>query len=133
MLGSSVQWSNLMWWILHCTVDVKYVHFRKVSHFIVRGFKCYPSLLHNIYILCEKLPSWELKVNVCNIQFTVNNKYLFETNNEIHTHRRRCNNNLHLPIVNISKFNKGAYVSGVKVFNHLRQYIKALANDWKCF
>ena len=68
MLSFSIQWSNLIWWILHCTVHVKYEHFRKVSHFTVRGFKCYPSLLHNIYILCEKPPSWELKVNVSNIQ-----------------------------------------------------------------
>jgi hypothetical protein len=29
----------------------------------------------------------------------------------------------------LSKFNKGAYVSGIKVFNHLPQYIKALINN----
>jgi len=67
------------------------------------------------------------------ILYTVNNKYLFNTNNEIHKYRTRYNNNLHLPIVNLSKFNKGAYISGVEVFNHLPQYIKALANDQKCF
>lgn len=66
---SSIQWSNLISWILHCTVRVKYEHFRKVSLFSVRGFKSYPFLLHNIYILCEKPPTWELKVNVFNIQF----------------------------------------------------------------
>jgi hypothetical protein len=54
--------------------------------------------------------------------YTVNNKYLFNTNKEIHTYRTRYNNNLHLPIVNLSKFNKGAYISGIKVFNHLLQY-----------
>ena len=64
------------------------------------------------------------------ILHTVNNtsKYLFNTNNEIHKYRTRYNNNLHLPIVNLSKFNKGAYISGV-----IPQYIKALANDQKCF
>jgi len=67
------------------------------------------------------------------ILYTVNNKYLFNTNNEIHKYRTRYKNNLHLPIVNLSKFNKGAYISGVKVFNHLPQYIKALANDQKSF
>ena len=66
---SSIQWSDLIWWILHCTVHMKYGHLRKMSHFSVRGFKCYPSLLHNIYILCEKPPSWEFKGNVSNIQF----------------------------------------------------------------
>jgi len=67
------------------------------------------------------------------ILYTVNNKYLFNTNKEIHKYRKRYNNNLHLPIVNLSKFNKGAYISGVKVCNHLPQYIKALANGEKCF
>ena len=38
-------------------------------------------------------------------------------------------NNLHLPIANLSKFNKGALISGIKVFNHLPQCIKALTND----
>jgi hypothetical protein len=67
------------------------------------------------------------------ILYTVNNKHLFNTNNEIHNYKTRCNNDLHLPIANSSKFNKGAYISGVKVFNHLPQYIKALAKDQKCF
>jgi len=33
------------------------------------------------------------------ILYIVNNKYLFNTNNEIHKYRTRYNNNLHLPIV----------------------------------
>jgi hypothetical protein len=66
------------------------------------------------------------------ILYTVNNKYLFNANNEIHKYRTRYNNNLHLPIANLSKFNKGAYISGVKVFTHLPQYVKTLANDQKC-
>jgi hypothetical protein len=67
------------------------------------------------------------------ILYTVNNKNLFSTNNEIHKYRTRYNNNLHLPIANLSKFNKGAYMSGFKVFTHRPQYIKTLANDQKCF
>jgi len=34
------------------------------------------------------------------ILYTFNNKYLFNTNNEIHKYRARYNNNLHLQIVN---------------------------------
>ena len=67
------------------------------------------------------------------ILYTVNNKHLFNTNNEIHKYKTRYNNNLHLPIANLSKFNKGAYISGVKVFSHLPKYIKALTYDQKCF
>ena len=40
---------------------------------------------------------------------------------------------LHRPIANLSKFNKGAYISGIKVFNHLPQYIKTLTDDHKYF
>jgi len=51
------------------------------------------------------------------VLYTVNNKHLFDTNNEIHKHKTRNNNNnnnnLHLPIANLSKFNKGAYISGI--------------------
>jgi hypothetical protein len=65
------------------------------------------------------------------ILYAVNNKHLFNTNNEIHTYRTRYNNNLHLPIVNLSKFTKGPYISGVKAFSHLPQYTKILANDQK--
>ena len=38
-----------------------------------------------------------------------------------------------LPTVNLSKFNKGAYITGVKVFDLLPQYIKSFLNDPKCF
>jgi len=51
--------------------------------------------------------------------------------NEIHRCNTRDNNNLHLPIVSLSKFNEGAYFSGINVFNHLPEYIKNLSNQ-KC-
>jgi len=65
--------------------------------------------------------------------YTINNKHLFDTNNEIHKYKTRNNNNLHRPIANLSKFSNIAYISGIKVFNHLSQYIKALTNDHKYF
>jgi hypothetical protein len=65
--------------------------------------------------------------------FTVNNKHLFDTNNKIHKYKTRNNNNSYLPITNLSKFNKGAYISGIKFFNNFPQYIKTLINDQKCF
>ena len=47
---------------------------------------------------------------------TVDNKHLFGTNNEIHKYKIRNNNNLHLPLANLSKFNKGAYICQVQKF-----------------
>ena len=67
------------------------------------------------------------------IKYTVNNKHLYNTNNEIYKYRTRYNNNLYLPIVNLSKFNEGTYFSGINVFSHLPEYVKSLTNDWKCF
>ena len=67
------------------------------------------------------------------VLYTINNKHLFDTNNEIYKYKTRNNNNLHRPIANLAKFNKGAYISCIKVFNHLPQYIKALNNDHKYF
>jgi uncharacterized protein YpiB (UPF0302 family) len=65
--------------------------------------------------------------------FTVNNRYLFNTNNEIHKYKIRVSCNLHLPAVNVTKFHKGAYISGIEVFSLLPQSIKILANDEKSF
>jgi hypothetical protein len=45
-------------------------------------------------------------------------------NKEIYKYRTRYNNNLHLPIADLSKYNKGAYFSGIKVSDHLLEYIK---------
>jgi hypothetical protein len=47
---------------------------------------------------------------------TVSNKHLFNTNNEINKYITRYNNNLHLPIADLSKFNKRTYKASVKVF-----------------
>jgi hypothetical protein len=65
--------------------------------------------------------------------YTINNKYLFNTINEIHKYKTRSHNNLHLPVVTLTKFNKGVYISGIKISNHLPQSIKSLANDEKSF
>jgi len=40
------------------------------------------------------------------VLYAINNKHIFDTNNEIHKYKTRNNNNLHLPIANLSKFNK---------------------------
>jgi hypothetical protein len=67
------------------------------------------------------------------ILFAVQNKHLFTSNNEIHTYKTRNYLNFHLSTVNLTKFYKGPYISGTKVFNHLPQHKKILVNDMKCF
>ena len=65
--------------------------------------------------------------------FTVKNKPLFTPNNEIHKYRTRNNTNLNISNVNITKYYKGPYISGLKAFTHLPLHIKSLANDIKSF
>ena len=67
------------------------------------------------------------------ILFTVKNKPLFTPNNEIHKYKTRNNTNLHLPTVNITKYYKGPYISGLKAFSHLPRHLKSLANYIKTF
>jgi hypothetical protein len=40
---------------------------------------------------------------------------------------------LHLPIAKLTKFQKGVYYSGIKMFNNLPHNIKDLANETKLF
>jgi hypothetical protein len=65
--------------------------------------------------------------------FMINNKNVFMTNNELHEYKTRIYNNLHLPVFNLVKFDKGAYITSIKVFNHLPLSVKILVNNEKSF
>jgi hypothetical protein len=59
----------------------------------------------------------------------ITNKHTFNFNKEIHTYKTRALKNLHLLAINVTKYSKGAYIAGIKVFNHLPLSIKVLATD----
>jgi hypothetical protein len=65
--------------------------------------------------------------------FVVKNKESYTTNQEIHNITTRSNTNLHPPVCNLTVFQKGAYYSGIKLFNHLPLKIKSLPNEIKLF
>jgi hypothetical protein len=65
--------------------------------------------------------------------FVVKNKNLFATNQHFHTISTRYNSDLHLPTCNLTLYQKGAYFSGIKLFNHLPQKLKGLSVDIKVF
>jgi hypothetical protein len=48
--------------------------------------------------------------------FVINNKNLFKNNSELHEHKTRLCENLHLSTVNLAKFDRGVYITGIKVF-----------------
>jgi len=67
------------------------------------------------------------------IMFTLNNKQLFSSNNEIHNYGTRSNNLLHPPLTNLTKHKKGPYINGIKIYNHLPQHLKKLEQNLKYF
>jgi hypothetical protein len=65
--------------------------------------------------------------------FVIKNKHLFCTNNQIHSVHTRFKTNLHPPIANLTKFQKGVYCSGIKIYNNPPHNIKDLTNQITLF
>jgi len=63
----------------------------------------------------------------------VNNKHLFTKNLEVHNHNIRSTNNFHLPITNLTKYEKWANYTGIKIFYNLTIHIKCAANEIQLF
>ena len=61
--------------------------------------------------------------------FIVDNKNLFHVNSEVHSINTRQNFHLHQPQANLTLYQKGAYYSGIKVFNNLPPNIKNVSCD----
>jgi hypothetical protein len=61
------------------------------------------------------------------------NKDSFSTNYQIHNVHTRFKTDLHPPIANLTKFQKGVFYSGIKIFNNLPHNTKDLANETKLF
>jgi len=67
------------------------------------------------------------------LMFVVKNNKLFTTNQEFHNINTRCNTNLHLPLCNLAIFQKGAYFTGMKLYNHLPSNLKSFSKEIKLF
>lgn len=65
------------------------------------------------------------------MQYIVNNRHMFLRNSEINSIGTR-QNNLFPPSVSMTKVQRGAYYSGIKIFNHLPAKLE-LSNDHKSF
>ena len=61
--------------------------------------------------------------------FVVKNKDDFIINSDIHPYNTRSNTNLHPSLARLTKYQKGAYFSGIKVYNCLPIRIKQLSGD----
>jgi hypothetical protein len=65
--------------------------------------------------------------------FMIRNKNQFLINSEICHINTRQHVNLHQPSVNVTKYQKGVYCLGVKVFNMFPPYIKTECDNPKKF
>ena len=65
--------------------------------------------------------------------YVVKNIHSFTKNWEIHSHNTKTANSLHVPAANITKYKKGVYYMGSKIYNQLPNHIKCLANNEKIF
>jgi hypothetical protein len=74
--------------------------------------------LHSQYILSLAL-------------FVVKNMDRFKKNSEIHSINTHHKQDLFLPTTKLSKYQRGAYYSGIQIFNHLPQSIKCLSGNVK--
>jgi hypothetical protein len=65
--------------------------------------------------------------------FVVNNKNQYTGTSEIHDNNTRSRSNLHLPLPNLSIYQRGTYYNGIKVFSNLPPDIKKLSHNIKQF
>jgi len=61
--------------------------------------------------------------------FVIDNGDYFKVNCEIHNINTRNKSNLHLPISNLSVYQKRTYYTGIRVFNSLPSQIKELCRN----
>jgi hypothetical protein len=65
--------------------------------------------------------------------FVVKNIEEFSMNCEVHTINTQPRSDLHPPSINLTKYQKEVYYSGIKIFSHLPQNIKNVSWNVKKF
>jgi hypothetical protein len=73
----------------------------------------YLSILSNIFCLIM-YGEWQI--------------FIFKTLKDVYNHDTRPANNFHLPITNLTKYPKGAYYAGIKIFNHFPTH--SIQSSW---
>jgi hypothetical protein len=61
--------------------------------------------------------------------FIVKNKDFFKPNSDIQHFNTRSNDDLHIPIANLTAFQKVLWYSAIKTYNHLPPTLKQLSYD----
>jgi hypothetical protein len=64
--------------------------------------------------------------------YLAGNIQLYTMNREVHNYNTRISSDLHLPNANLTKYQKGVYYMGIKLYYHLPTDIKNLVNNRNC-
>jgi hypothetical protein len=89
------------------------------------------SLVENYF---GNLIYFHLQVNSYSASFiVVENVDKLQRNTDAHSLNTRCKCDLHMPYMNLTKYKKGVYYTGIKLFNSLPPTIKSLNHDIKVF
>jgi hypothetical protein len=78
------------------------------------------------------LPLWAQYI-YSPLKEVVRNTHLIIRNPEVHKIGHRQNINLFPPSISLTEVQKGAYYSGIKIYNHLPRELKQLYSDQKSF
>jgi hypothetical protein len=88
--------------------------------------------LNELFKTMESLPYYYQYIFSLSL-YVVNNKHLFYKElTKIHNRDTRYANNFHLPITNLTTYQKGAHFAGIKIFN-LPNYLKCVGSDIQVF
>jgi hypothetical protein len=65
--------------------------------------------------------------------YLAGNIQLYTMNKEVHNYNTRNSSNFHVPNANLTKYQKGVYCKGIKLYNQLPTDIKNSVNNQKLF
>jgi hypothetical protein len=107
------------------------------SHFLVRINFIFSDILldmHSFPSLFICIPCW-VKCSLSKFvsKFVIGNQNNFHSGLEVHGLNTRSKNQLYLPILNLSVFQKGTTFTGIRLFNSLPRTIQSLRNDRTSF
>jgi hypothetical protein len=63
----------------------------------------------------------------------VKNRDCYKSNSNIHTCNTRFDHDLHLPVADLTIFQKGGWYSGIKLYNHFPPVLKQLSHNIPTF
>jgi hypothetical protein len=126
---SLMSYGSIFWGNYSHSIEIFRIQ-KRVVRIITKS--CSRVSCHQLFKQLEILPLQSQYI-LSTLLFVKKINNLYATNQNFHTINTRYNLDLHLPTCNLTLYHKGAYFSGIKLFNHLPQTLKHLSVDIKVF